>query len=31
MVPLTIGLGAAGAAVLLRISRRMLRPAATSR
>lgn len=31
MVPLTIGLGAAGAALLLRISRRMLRPAATSR
>jgi hypothetical protein len=31
MVPLTIGLAAAGAALLLRVSRRMLRPAATSR
>jgi hypothetical protein len=31
MVPLTIGLGAAGAALLLWFSRRMLRPAATSR
>jgi hypothetical protein len=31
MVPLTIGLAAAGAALLLRISGRMLRPAATSR